>query len=386
MAQEEGVQLHRKRITAVVAVVSVGLSAVLAYLLFAPTPKQSPSSAGKGLPAVAEVDRLVDEQVLGDERRPPRPSERPKRRLGWDEEPGPSLDELLSRPTAPPPPTPWPQHPAPEPVDPWEEAEDDAYRQALRGRLKLQGRRQAEGSQAAGRSGAPDPLHDLEAALGLTSTGASFRRASSPEPASLDRQSPGAVRAHRPRGGLVVPRGTVIQAALTSGVQSDLPGQVTARVTRDVYAEGLRRVAIPAGTVLLGDYAQPQAFGHDRLAVVWDALRLPDGRRYEVQALAGSDRQGRAGLADRVDHHTWPTLGRAALVGLVSAAFQLGQPVDERGDGRLSEREVAAGAVSRELERATGELVRSWAARPPTIELRPGLGLQVVVREDLVFS
>ncbi len=186
--------------------------------------------------------------------------------------------------------------------------------------------------------------------------------------------------------GAVLHRGMVIPAILLTGIRSDLPGDIRAQVRRDVLdTVRFDRIAIPRGTAILGTYDQALAVGQNRLFVRWSQLRFPDGSTVDLPESPGVDLSGATGIRDRVNHHLWPIFRDAALLGLVSAGFQLGQPADDRGDGQLSSREIAGGAVAQEFERAAGQLLRRQSDRQPTIRIRPGLNFNVLVTRDLVF-
>ena len=74
--------------------------------------------------------------------------------------------------------------------------------------------------------------------------------------------------------------GTVIPAALITGIRSDLPGQVTAQVTENVYDSPTGKyLLIPQGAKLIGLYDSQIAFGQDRVLLVWTRLIMPNGRR-----------------------------------------------------------------------------------------------------------
>ncbi|WP_281405095.1 TrbI/VirB10 family protein, partial [Rhizobium sp. FKY42] len=50
----------------------------------------------------------------------------------------------------------------------------------------------------------------------------------------------------------MIPEGTLIPGILETAIVSDLPGQVRAITSRDVYSFDGRRVLIPTGTRLIG--------------------------------------------------------------------------------------------------------------------------------------
>lgn len=118
--------------------------------------------------------------------------------------------------------------------------------------------------------------------------------------------------------------GTVIPAALVTGIQSDLPGDVIATVTEPVYdtATG-RHLLIPQGSRLLGRYNSQVSYGQSRLQMVWNRIVLPDTSSLTLDNLVGTDPAGRAGLEDGVDWH-WGRVGAgAALTTLLGVGAEL---------------------------------------------------------------
>jgi type IV secretion system protein VirB10 len=179
----------------------------------------------------------------------------------------------------------------------------------------------------------------------------------------------------------ILQAGTVIPAALITGLRSDLPGLISAQVTSNVYdSPSGRYLLIPQGARLLGDYDSRIAFGQNRLLLVWTRLILPDGRSIVLERAPGTDSTGASGLQDRVNHH-W---GRVFLAAGLATLLNLGL---ESG----SEREDDVANAIREAARATigrtgDEIVRQQIAMPPTLTIRPGFPVRVMVTRDLILE
>ena len=180
---------------------------------------------------------------------------------------------------------------------------------------------------------------------------------------------------------VVVPALTRIEAALVTAVNSDLPGDVVARVTRDVLGAG-GRIAIPAGAVLLGRQSDQVALGQRRLMIVWTSLQLPDLTNVPLPGFASGDAAGAAGLAGRVDSHAAGAFGRALLLSAIGAAFQLSQPQTADGSTPSAGRSAAA-AVGQQLAELSSELLRRDVSVRPTIRLEQGTPVSVLVAADL---
>ena len=175
--------------------------------------------------------------------------------------------------------------------------------------------------------------------------------------------------------------GTVIPASLVTGLNSDLPGQVIAQVTENVYDTPTgQHLLIPQGTRLLGRYESDIKTGQSRALVVWNRLIRPDGSSLVIENLPGVDRMGQAGLRDRVDRHRGSLFGAAILSSILSVASELGSDEDDRITEALRD-----GGQST-INQAGQRVVTQALSRKPTLRVRPGWRLGVIVNRDLVLS
>ncbi|WP_342251487.1 TrbI/VirB10 family protein [Sphingomonas sp. OTU376] len=175
--------------------------------------------------------------------------------------------------------------------------------------------------------------------------------------------------------------GSVIPAALITGIRSDLPGQITAQVTQNVYDSPTGRILlIPQGARLIGEYDSDVSGGQNRVLLAWDRLILPDGRSILLDRQPGADARGFAGLQDGTNYH-WGNMLKAALV---STLLGLGSEMaTDNGDELM--RALRYG--SQDTINQTGrQLVQREANVPPTLTIRPGYPLRVMVTRDLVLA
>lgn len=179
----------------------------------------------------------------------------------------------------------------------------------------------------------------------------------------------------------IVQAGSVIPAALITGIRSDLPGMITAQVTQNVYdSVAGRHLLIPQGSRLIGEYDSQISFGQNRVLLAWDRLILPDGRSIQLDRLPGTDVSGYSGLQDRVDQH-WGGLFRAALIStLLSVGTEVGSDDDDSLVRALRE------GSSESIGRTGQDLVRRQMNVQPTLTVRPGFQLRVIVTRDLVLG
>jgi type IV secretion system protein VirB10 len=179
--------------------------------------------------------------------------------------------------------------------------------------------------------------------------------------------------------------GTIIAASLVSGLNSDLPGFVIAQVTENVYdTVSGRHLLVPQGSRLIGKYDNVVAFGQERALVVWQRIILPDGTSIVVDNLPATDTGGYAGLADDVDLHTWKLLKGVALATVLGVGSQLVfASGSSLGDSDLVK--ALQQSTQSTTNRAGQRLVERQLNVQPTITVRPGWPLRVIVHKDLVL-
>ena len=195
------------------------------------------------------------------------------------------------------------------------------------------------------------------------------------------------VRAERPEHDLVLSAGTVVPAALVTGLNSELPGAVVAQVTRNVYDSRTQRdVLIPAGSRLVGEYDDQVAYGQNRALVAWTRLLFPDGRSVALPGLPTQDLRGQSGLRDRVDQHTGRLFGSAVMLAAVGAGVELAAPSDGGAFGSESPQQTAARQIALELSRVATEVIQRDLDVQPTISVRPGFRFYVFLARDLAFA
>lgn len=183
--------------------------------------------------------------------------------------------------------------------------------------------------------------------------------------------------------------GTMVPAVLITEISSDVPGEVLAQVSRDVYdSQREEALLIPRGSKLLGRYDNQATAGGDRLLVAWTRLIFPDGRSVTLPDLQGKDAAGAGGLRDQVDRHRGETLGTAALLSLIGAGAQLAQPAGGYGayGNYPTQGQVMAGAAGQQMAQVTTEMLRRQLDVRPTIRIRQGTPFNVFLNRDVTFS
>lgn len=194
--------------------------------------------------------------------------------------------------------------------------------------------------------------------------------------------------AHRmeaPRGPDTVMAGTVIAAALVTGIKSDVPGDIIATVTEPVYDSATRRnILIPQGARLMGRYNSQVSYGQSRAQAVWERIIMPDTSSIVLDNLAAADPAGYAGLEDDVDWHWNRILAGAALTTLLGVGAELAAPQNQgTGAGRVII--AARDGVQDSVNQVGQEITRRNLNIQPTLTIRPGMPVRIVVNRDITL-
>ncbi len=199
--------------------------------------------------------------------------------------------------------------------------------------------------------------------------------------AGVDRRTVAPDRVMAPASPYVLQAGAVISAALVTGIRSDLPGQITAQVTEHIYDSPTGRILlVPQGTRIIGEYSNDVGFGQRRVLLVWNRLVMPNGRSIVLERQPGADTQGYAGLEDGVDYHWWDLAKAAGLSTLLAVGTELA--VDD--EDRLI-RAIRDGAQDT-INDAGQQIIRRQLQVAPTLTIRPGFPVRVIVTRDLVLE
>ncbi len=200
--------------------------------------------------------------------------------------------------------------------------------------------------------------------------------------APVDRRTTSPDRLAKPASPFVVQAGTIIPGALITGIRSDLPGQITAQVTENVYDTPTGRARlIPQGARLIGIYDSQVAFGQSRVLLVWTRLLMPNGRSIVLERQPGADAGGYAGLQDEVDNHWFELFKAAALSTLLSVGTELGSSGNDSDIIQALRR-----GAGDSLNQTGQQVVRRNLNIQPTLAIRAGFPVRVIVNRDLVLE
>ncbi len=199
--------------------------------------------------------------------------------------------------------------------------------------------------------------------------------------ADVDRRTVAPDRVTAPASPFVLQAGSVIPAALITGIRSDLPGQITAQVTQSIYDSPTGSILlIPQGTRIIGQYDNNVGVGQSRVLLIWNRLIFPNGRSIVLERQPGADTGGYAGLEDGVDYHWWDLMKAAGLSTLLSAGGELTTSDEDRLIQAIK------GGAENTISDAAQQIIQRQLQVAPTLMVRPGFPVGVIVTRDLVLE
>jgi type IV secretion system protein VirB10 len=175
--------------------------------------------------------------------------------------------------------------------------------------------------------------------------------------------------------------GSVIAASLITGLRSDLPGLVTAQVTENVYDSATGQILlIPQGARLVGAYDSVVAYGQTRALIIWQRIIFPEGSSLRIDNVPATDPSGFAGLQDKVDLHSWQLLKGVALSTLLGVSSELAL------SGQSDLVQALRMSTQDNVSRAGDQITQRNLGTQPTITIRPGAPVRLIVHKDLVLA
>ncbi|WP_413624687.1 TrbI/VirB10 family protein [Luteibacter sp. Lutesp34] len=181
--------------------------------------------------------------------------------------------------------------------------------------------------------------------------------------------------------------GAVIPATMISGINSELPGQIVAQVSQDVFdtPTGRHRV-IPQGSRLVGRYSHNVVLGQSRLLVAWQRIVFPDGKALDIGAMDGADGAGYAGFGDKVDRHYLRLFGSAMLMSAITSGLTSSRVNPENDPFGSSNQAMLSQNLAQQIGQVATKMIEQNMNIAPNLKIRPGYRFNVMVVKDLTFE
>lgn len=181
--------------------------------------------------------------------------------------------------------------------------------------------------------------------------------------------------------------GSIFPSVLITGINSDLPGFIVAQVRENVFdTVSGRHLLIPQGTKLVGEYDSKISYGQERVLVVWTRLILPNGNTLSLEGMPGVDLSGYSGLKDKVNHHYWKLVTGVVLGSVIGAGAQVATGGQGSANTPASFGQLAVSGAAQNINQAGQQITQKNLNMQPTIEIRPGMKLNVFVTKDIILQ
>lgn len=186
--------------------------------------------------------------------------------------------------------------------------------------------------------------------------------------------------------------GAVIPGVMVTGINSDLPGNIIAQVSQNVFdtANG-QHLLIPQGAKLFGVYDSRVIYGQERVLVAWNRIVFPDGSAVTLGAMPGADMAGYAGYTDQVNNHYLRIFGSAILMSMITGGMSysmdaLGTSSTGGMNSTPTLQDEMGSALAAQMGQATMQLLQKNLNIKPTLKIRPGYQFNIIVTKDMVFQ
>ena len=180
-------------------------------------------------------------------------------------------------------------------------------------------------------------------------------------------------------------QGFAIPVVLEREINSELPGQIRARVISDVY-DSLRNryLLIPKMSILIGEYKSEMGVGEERLMIVFTRILLPDGRSVRLPAMSGSDSMGRMGKDGDVNTRFWRVFGPSFLIAMITKMAEpqtpQGSTVNVYGTGQ-----TWPGVAAQSLADSSKKIIERYSTAGTYIVIPAGEQINVIVTQDIAI-
>lgn len=187
--------------------------------------------------------------------------------------------------------------------------------------------------------------------------------------------------------------GSVIPAIMISGINSDLPGQLIAQVSQNVYDSATGKLLLlPQGSRLFGVYDSRIAMGQERVLIAWNRVIFPDGSSVDLGSMPGADQGGLAGFTDKTDNHWFRIFGSSFLMSMITGgmaysmdALQPNSNSNSNNQKPTVQQEMGT-ALAGQMGQASLQLLQKNVNIQPTLEVRSGYRFNIVVLKDIIFD
>ncbi len=181
--------------------------------------------------------------------------------------------------------------------------------------------------------------------------------------------------------------GDYIPAILQTGINSDLPGSISARVSENVYDTATGRyLLIPQGSKLLGAYSANIQYGQERILAAWNELIYPDGSIVMLNNQPGTDLAGFAGYNDQVNNHYWSLFGNTFILSVLTTGLGYSQNNNSNSQNGSGFNQQLSANTGQMMGQAASTILQKSINIAPTLTIRNGYRMNILLTQDIVLD
>jgi type IV secretory pathway VirB10-like protein len=175
---------------------------------------------------------------------------------------------------------------------------------------------------------------------------------------------------------------TILRGVMKNRIEGSYDGPVVVQLTDDLYSANRQQLLAKAGTILFGTAIAVSSQWQSGLEVRFNRLIMPDGFSVELKDQAGLSQGGEVSVHDRVNRHYASTFTAALLIGGLGALTQRNNGFSGYGYDPVV---AARNGITQSLGQASERILDRSLNRPPTLEIREGTRVAVILSQDLVL-
>lgn len=179
----------------------------------------------------------------------------------------------------------------------------------------------------------------------------------------------------------ILAKGSFIDCALQTRLDSTVPGMTACVITRNIYSDNGKVLLVERGSTVTGEYQSNMKQGMARIFVLWSRIKTPNGVVINLDS-PGTDPLGGSGVPGYINNHFWKRFGGALMLSLVDdVARGITNNTGSNGNNQFNFN--STGDATQDM---AAEALKNTINIPPTLYKNQGEQVGIYIARDLDFS